>query len=69
MIMSQLLSCVFVSRKRRNLSNSNKCQFSDKIKLKYCLTQTFNKLSYFLQSLGGWSSRELTERTLNEKTR
>ena len=57
--MNQLLSCVFVSRRRRNLSNSNKCQFSDKIKLKYCLTRAFNKLSYFLQSLGGSSYREL----------
>ena len=43
--------------------------FSDEIKLKYRLTQTFDKLSYFLQSLGGLSYRELTEKTLNEKTR
>ena len=44
-------------------------EFSDKIKLKYRLTRTFGKLSYFLQCLGGSSYRELTEKTLNERTR
>ena len=37
--------------------------------LKYRLTQTFDKLSYFLQFLGGSSYREWTEITLNERTR
>ena len=41
---------------------------SNEIKLKYRLAQTFDKLSYFLQSLGGSSYRELTEKTLNERT-
>ena len=44
-------------------------EISDEMKLKYRLTRTFDKLSYFLQSLGGSSYRELTEKTLNEKTR
>ena len=44
-------------------------KISDEIKLKYRLTRTFDKLSYFLQSLGGSSYRELTEKTLNERTR
>ena len=39
------------------------------MKLKYRLTRTFDKLSYLLQSLRGSSYRELTEKTLNEKTR
>ena len=39
------------------------------MKLKYRLTRTFDKLSYFLQSLGGSSYRELTEKILDEKTR
>ena len=44
-------------------------EISDEIKLKYRLTRTFDKLSYFLQSLGGLSYRELTEKTLNQRTR
>ena len=44
-------------------------KISDKIKLKYRLTQTSDKLSYFVQSLGGSSYRELTEKALNERTR
>ena len=40
-----------------------------KIRLKYRLTRTFDKSSYFLRSHGGWSYRELTEKTLNERTR
>ena len=46
-----------------------KAKISDEIKLKYRLTRTFDKLSYFLQSLGGSSYRELTEKILNERTR
>ena len=41
----------------------------DEIKLKNRLTRTFGKLSHFLQCLGGSSYRELTEKTLNERTR
>ena len=44
-------------------------EISDQIKPKYRLTRTFGKLSYFLQCLGGSSYRELTEKTLNERTR
>ena len=44
-------------------------EISDEIKLKYRLARTLDKLSYFLQSLGGSSYRELTEKTLNERTR
>ena len=44
-------------------------EISDEIMLKYRLTWTFDKLSYFLQSLGGSSYRELTEKILNERTR
>ena len=38
----------------------------DKIKLKYRLTRTFDKSSYFLRSHGGSNYRELTEKTLSE---
>ena len=44
-------------------------EISDEIKLKNRLTRTFGKLSHFLQCLGGSSYRELTEKTLNERTR
>ena len=44
-------------------------EISYEIKLKYRLTRISNKLSYFLESLGGSSYRELTEKTLNERTR
>ena len=44
-------------------------EISGEIKLKSRLTRTFGKLSYFLQCLGGSSYRELTEKTLNERTR
>ena len=55
-------------RKKKSLY-SKRCLFSDEFKLKYCLIRTFDKLSYFLQSLGGSSYQELTEKTLNERTR
>ena len=44
-------------------------EISDEIILKYRLTRTFDKLSYFLQSRGCSSYRELTEKILNERTR
>ena len=66
MIMNQSLSCVFVSG-RRNHCNLNKCLFSEEIKLKYRFTRTFDKLTYFLQSLEGSGYND--ELPLNERNR
>ena len=64
MIMNQFIVMCICKRKKK--SNA---EISHEMKLKYRLTQTFDKLSYFLQSLRGSSYWELTEKTLNEKTR
>ena len=62
MIMNQFLIEEEITLTRTNTEISNE------IKLKYRLARTFDKLGYFLQSLGVSSYRELTKKTLNERT-
>ena len=66
--MNQFIVMCICKRKKKSLQLEQMPKFLTKWNVNI-LTQTFDKLSYFLQSLGGSSYRELTEKILDEKTR